>query len=113
MAWTNAKGGEPHISMTGHGEPAGLVAVTAPLAFVAPWAASVIGIVAGLLVCYGVYFFDHIAHVDDPCGAISVHGVAAHGACSPSASSPMEPTGTVGTASPGRSRGSSTAMAAS
>src|SRR5205823_9930500 len=44
-------------------------------AFVAPWAASVIGIVAGLLVCYGVWFFDHVAHVDDPCGAISVHGV--------------------------------------
>ena len=34
-----------------------------------------IGIVAGLLVCYGVWFFDHVAHVDDPCGAISVHGL--------------------------------------
>jgi Amt family ammonium transporter len=45
------------------------------IAVVAPWAASVIGIVAGLLVCYGVYFFDHVAHVDDPCGAISVHGI--------------------------------------
>jgi Amt family ammonium transporter len=54
---------------------AGLVAITAPCAFVAPWAASVIGIVAGFLVCYSVWFFDHVAHVDDPCGAVSVHGV--------------------------------------
>lgn len=34
-----------------------------------------IGLVAGFLVCYGVWFFDHVAHVDDPCGAISVHGI--------------------------------------
>jgi Amt family ammonium transporter len=34
-----------------------------------------IGVVAGLIVCLGVWFFDHVAHVDDPCGAISVHGV--------------------------------------
>jgi Amt family ammonium transporter len=75
MAWTNAKWGKPDISMSCNGMLAGLVAITAPCAFVAPWAACFIGIVAGLLVCYGVYFFDHIAHVDDPCGAISVHGV--------------------------------------
>src|SRR5713101_4903223 len=75
MAWTNAKWGKPDISMSCNGMLAGLVAITAPCAFVAPWAACVIGIVAGFLVCYGVWFFDHIAHVDDPCGAISVHGV--------------------------------------
>jgi len=75
MAWTNAKWGKPDISMTCNGMLAGLVAVTAPCAFIAPWAACVIGIVAGFLVCYGVWFFDHVAHVDDPCGAISVHGV--------------------------------------
>jgi Amt family ammonium transporter len=75
IAWTNAKWGKPDISMACNGMLAGLVAITAPCAFVAPWAASVIGILAGLLVCYGVYFFDHIAHVDDPCGAISVHGL--------------------------------------
>ena len=75
IAWTNAKWGKPDISMACNGMLAGLVAITAPCAFVAPWAASVIGIVAGLLVCYGVYFFDHVAHVDDPCGAISVHGI--------------------------------------
>ncbi|MGZ4724102.1 MAG: ammonium transporter [Ilumatobacteraceae bacterium] len=75
MAWTNAKYGKPDISMSCNGMLAGLVAITAPCAFVAPWAASVIGIVAGFLVCYSVWFFDHVAHVDDPCGAISVHGV--------------------------------------
>jgi len=75
MAWTNAKWGKPDISMTCNGMLAGLVAVTAPCAFIAPWAACVIGIVAGFLVCYGVWFFDHVAHIDDPCGAISVHGV--------------------------------------
>jgi len=75
MAWTNAKWGKPDISMSCNGMLAGLVAITAPCAFVAPWAAAVIGIVAGLLVCYGVWFFDHVAHVDDPCGAISVHGI--------------------------------------
>ena len=41
----------------------------------APWAAAVIGVVAGFVVCFAVWFFDHVAHVDDPCGAISVHGV--------------------------------------
>src|SRR5437588_4303802 len=75
MAWTNAKYGKPDISMSCNGMLAGLVAITAPCAFVAPWAASVIGIVAGVIVCYGVWCFDHVARVDDPCGAIPVHGV--------------------------------------
>ncbi len=75
MAYTNAKWGKPDISMSCNGMLAGLVAITAPCAFVAPWAACVIGIVAGFLVCYGVWFFDHKAKVDDPCGAISVHGL--------------------------------------
>ncbi len=75
MAWTNAKWGKPDISMACNGMLAGLVAITAPCAFVAPWAACVIGLVAGFLVCGGVWFFDHKAHVDDPCGAISVHGL--------------------------------------
>ena len=75
IAYTNAKYGKPDISMACNGMLAGLVAITAPCAFVAPWAASVIGIVAGLFVCFGVWFFDNVVHVDDPCGAISVHGV--------------------------------------
>jgi Amt family ammonium transporter len=75
MCYTNAKWGKPDISMSCNGMLAGLVAITAPCAFVAPWAACVIGLIAGFLVCFGVWFFDHVAHVDDPCGAISVHGV--------------------------------------
>jgi Amt family ammonium transporter len=75
MAMTNAQFGKPDISMSCNGMLAGLVAITAPCAFVAPWAAAVIGIVAGFLVCFGVWFFDHIGHVDDPCGAVSVHGL--------------------------------------
>jgi Amt family ammonium transporter len=51
------------------------VAITAPCAFVAPWASVVIGLIAGALVCWSVEFFDKKAKVDDPCGAISVHGM--------------------------------------
>ena len=75
MAWTNWKWGKPDISMTCNGMLAGLVAITAPCAFVAPWASLVIGIIAGVLVCWSVEFFDKKAKVDDPCGAISVHGM--------------------------------------
>ena len=75
MAWTNYKWGKPDISMTCNGMLAGLVAITAPCAFVAPAAAVVIGVVAGFLVCYSVEFFDKKAKIDDPCGAISVHGM--------------------------------------
>jgi len=75
MAWTNYKWGKPDISMSCNGMLAGLVAVTAPCAFIAPWAAVVIGIVAGLLVCYSVEWFDQKLRIDDPCGAISVHGM--------------------------------------
>jgi Amt family ammonium transporter len=75
MAYTNHRYGKPDISMSCNGMLAGLVAITAPCAFVAPWAAAVIGVSAGMIVCFGVWFFDHVVHVDDPCGAISVHGV--------------------------------------
>ena len=53
---------------------AGLVAITAPCAFVDPWAAAVIGVVAGILVVYSVFFFEN-SGIDDPVGAISVHGM--------------------------------------
>jgi Amt family ammonium transporter len=75
MIWTNARYGKPDITMACNGMLAGCVAITAPCAFVAPWAAVVIGLVAGVIVCYGVWFFDHVARVDDPCGAVSVHGL--------------------------------------
>jgi Amt family ammonium transporter len=75
MAWTNFKWGKPDISMSCNGMLAGLVAITAPCAFVAPWAALVIGVVAGFVVCYSVEWFDQKLRIDDPCGAISVHGM--------------------------------------
>ncbi|HEV2310951.1 MAG TPA: ammonium transporter [Acidimicrobiia bacterium] len=74
MAWTNAKWGKPDISMTCNGMLAGLVAITAPCAFVSPAGAVVTGVIAGFVVCYAVEFVDKRLKVDDPCGAISVHG---------------------------------------
>src|SRR5262249_29656488 len=52
----------------------GLVGITAPCAFVGANAAVVIGIIAGMIVCCGVLFNERVLRVDDPCGAISVHG---------------------------------------
>jgi Amt family ammonium transporter len=66
--------GKPDISMACNGMLAGLVAITAPCAFVGPNAAVLIGIVAGVIVCAGVLFNERVIKVDDPCGAISVHG---------------------------------------
>ena len=67
--------GKTDPTMACNGMLAGLVAITAPCAFVAPWAAFTIGAFAGGI-CYGsVWFFDNIAKIDDPVGAISVHGV--------------------------------------
>ena len=68
------KFGKPDISMACNGMLAGLVAITAPCAFVGPNAAVLIGIIAGVLVCAGVLFNERVLKVDDPCGAISVHG---------------------------------------
>lgn len=65
---------KPDISMACNGMLAGLVAITAPCAFVSPNSAVVIGVLAGLLVCAGVLFNERVIKVDDPCGAISVHG---------------------------------------
>jgi Amt family ammonium transporter len=65
---------KPDPGMMANGMLAGLVAITAPCAFVQPWAAAVIGIVAGCLVVESVWFIERRG-VDDPVGAISVHGV--------------------------------------
>jgi Amt family ammonium transporter len=67
-------GGKPDVSMTANGLLAGLVAITAPCGAVETWAAVLIGAVAGALVVASVAFFDRV-RVDDPVGAISVHGV--------------------------------------
>ena len=66
--------GKPDISMACNGMLAGLVAITAPCAYVNAPSACVIGLLAGVLVCAGVVFNERVIKVDDPCGAISVHG---------------------------------------
>src|SRR5499426_3784725 len=67
------KGLKPDPTMCCNGMLAGLVAITAPCAFVDPWAAAVIGLIAGVIVVFSVFFWDNL-QVDDPVGAISVHG---------------------------------------
>lgn len=67
--------GKPDISMTLNGVLAGLVAITAPCASVTLAGAVCIGAIAGVLVVLSVLFFDRVAKVDDPVGAISVHGM--------------------------------------
>ena len=66
--------GKPDYSMSGNGLLAGLVAITAPSGFVNTTGACIIGLVAGVLVCLSCSFFDKILKIDDPVGAISVHG---------------------------------------
>jgi Amt family ammonium transporter len=64
----------PDIGTACNGLLGGLVAVTAPCAFVAPAAAALIGVVAGLLVVWAVSVLESRARIDDPVGAIAVHG---------------------------------------
>jgi len=71
-AWVIFK--KPDGGMTLNGVLAGLVAITSPCATVTPWGAIWIGAIAGVVVVLSVLFFDRI-RVDDPVGAISVHGV--------------------------------------
>jgi len=66
--------GKPDPGMMANGMLAGLVAITAPCAFVQPWAAAVIGSIAALVVIEAIFFFERRG-IDDPVGAISVHGV--------------------------------------
>ena len=71
-AWI--KFGKPDAGMSLNGALAGLVAITSPCASVSPLSAVIIGAIAGIIVVFSVVFFDRIK-VDDPVGAISVHGV--------------------------------------
>jgi Amt family ammonium transporter len=66
--------GKPDISMACNGMLAGLVAITASCAFVTAVSSVIIGVIAGTVVCLGVLFNERVLKVDDPCGAISVHG---------------------------------------
>jgi Amt family ammonium transporter len=66
--------GKPDLSMAMNGALAGLVAITAPCAYVEPWAAIVIGATAGYIVVRGVELLDKL-QIDDPVGAVPVHGM--------------------------------------
>lgn len=75
MIFTWIRYGKPDVSMTFNAALAGLVAITAPCDCVTPVGAFFIGLVAGFLVVLSVEFFDNIAKIDDPVGAVSVHMV--------------------------------------
>ena len=75
MLITWIKAGKPDPAMAGNGLLAGLVGITAGCGAVYNWAAVIIGLVAGVLVVFAVDFFDKVLKVDDPVGAIAVHGV--------------------------------------
>lgn len=69
------KFGKPDVSFACNGYLGGLVAITAPCAFVDAWAAVIIGLIGGALVVFSVGFIEDKLRLDDPVGAISVHGV--------------------------------------
>ncbi len=71
--WTRY--GKPDLSMIANGMLAGLVAITAPCGFVNSISAVIIGLIAGVLLCAGVFFVERVLKIDDPVGAISVHGM--------------------------------------
>ena len=73
MIFTWIKYGKPDVSMCLNASLAGLVAITAPCDVVDVPGSMIIGAVAGLLVVFGVWFFDYVARVDDPVGACAVH----------------------------------------
>ena len=75
MIFTWLRYGKPDVSMTFNAALAGLVGITAGCDAVNPFGAAVIGISCGFAVVLSVGFFDKIAKIDDPVGAISVHGI--------------------------------------
>ncbi len=74
IMWLRYKAPDP--SFLCNGMLAGLVAITAGCAFVAPWAAVLIGAIAGGLVVWSALFLERVVKIDDPVGAISIHGAA-------------------------------------
>ena len=73
MIFTWIKYGKPDVSMCLNASLAGLVAITAPCDVTDCLGAAIIGLVSGVLVVFGVWFTDNVAHVDDPVGAVAVH----------------------------------------
>lgn len=72
--YTFFKTGKVDIALTCNGALAGLVGITASCAYVPTWAAVVIGFISGFIVMYGIRFNDWVLKVDDPVGAVAVHG---------------------------------------
>lgn len=66
--------GKPDLSLSANGLLAGLVAITAPCAFVSTVGAVIIGLFAGVFCCMSIFFVERTLKIDDPVGAISVHG---------------------------------------
>ncbi|EEG73649.1 ammonium transporter [[Clostridium] hylemonae] len=75
MCVTWLRYGKPDVSMTFNGALAGLVAITAGCDVVSSWEAIIIGLVAGLVVVFSIEIFDQKIKIDDPVGAVSVHGI--------------------------------------
>ncbi len=75
FVYVKARFGKPDPSWLANGMLAGLVAITAPCAFVSAWAALLIGAVSGVLVVVAAVFIDAKLKIDDPVGATAVHGV--------------------------------------
>jgi len=73
LTWIRYK--KPDVSMTLNGALAGLVGITAGCDAVSPFGSAAIGIISGIVIVFAVEFFEKVAHIDDPVGAISVHGV--------------------------------------
>lgn len=102
MIFTWVKYGKPDVSMCLNASLAGLVAITAPCDVTDALGAIIIGAVAGLLVCFGVWFLDYKLHIDDPVGAVAVHflngvwGTIAVGLFATSTAPGNEETGIVG-----------------
>ena len=73
MVFTWIKYGKPDVSMCLNASLAGLVGITAGCDVMDAAGATAVGVVSGLLVCFGVWLLDHVLHVDDPVGAVAVH----------------------------------------
>ncbi len=74
VTWLRYK--KPDVSMTLNGALAGLVAITAGCDVVSPGSAAIIGIIAGIVIVFGIEFVDKVLKIDDPVGAIGVHGIS-------------------------------------
>ncbi len=72
---TMIRTGKADIEMAANGSLAGLVGITAGCAYVDPWGAVVIGLIAGVIMIFGVGFIKNVIKADDPVGAVTVHGI--------------------------------------